>query len=332
MGEKVVLGLSGGVDSAVAARLLEKQGLEVHGLFLDIGLADARRDAENTAAFLGVPIKVVEISKQLETHVCSYFAAAYLKGETPNPCIICNPTVKFKALLEYADSIDAKFISTGHYAKCVEGSLYKGQPANDQSYMLCRLTRKQLERTIFPLGEFEKTHVRELAKEMKLPVAEKPDSMEICFIPDKDYVGWLEKRGQSPEPGDFVFHGKAVGQHEGIHRWTVGQRIPGLFEERKLYVKKIRPEKGEIELALWEELFASEIRVRDMNWLIDFPAERIRARVKVRHTKWEFPECTVAASKDGAVIICDEPVRAPAAGQSAVLYQGEQVIGGGFIV
>lgn len=332
MKEKIVLGLSGGVDSAVAARLLEERGYEVHGLFLDIGGEQARQDAVAAADFLGVPLKIDDISQELEEKVCGVFAGAYLRGETPNPCIICNPAVKFRTLLRYADSIGARHVATGHYARAEKGGLYRGLPANDQSYMLCRLTREQVERTIFPLGGFEKTQTRLMAEEMGLPVAKKPDSMEICFIPDKDYIRWLEDRGEIPPAGDFVFHGQVIGRHEGIHRWTVGQRIPGLYEERKLYVSKIHAESGVIELALWEELFKTQVLVRDMNWLIDTPEGPLRARVKVRHTKWECPQCTAFGEGDFVRIVCDEPVRAPAAGQSAVLYVGDRVIGGGFIV
>lgn len=332
MSEKIVLGLSGGVDSAVAARLLQEQGYEVCGLFLDIGGGQARRDAEAAAESLGVSLKIEDISEELEERVCSVFAGAYLRGETPNPCIICNPSVKFKALLRYADSIGAEKAATGHYAIAEKGGLYRGRPANDQSYMLCRLTREQVKRVVFPLGGLEKSQTRLMAEEMGLPVAKKPDSMEICFIPDKDYVRWLGERGQAPGPGDFVFHGQVVGRHKGIHRWTVGQRIPGLYNERKLYVSKINAERAEIELALWEELFKTEVSARDFNWLIDEPKEPLRARVRVRHTKWEMPEC-VARVEDGIVkIVCDEPVRAPAPGQSAVLYVGDRVAGGGYIV
>lgn len=331
MSEKIVLGLSGGVDSAVAARLLQEQGYEVHGLFLDTGVGDGARDAQAAADFLGVSLRTEDISSELEEKVCSVFAGAYLRGETPNPCIMCNPAVKFRALLRYADEIGAERVATGHYARTEKGGLYRGKPANDQSYMLCRLTREQVGRTVFPLGGLEKTETRLIAEKMGLPVAKKPDSMEICFIPDKDYVRWLEDRGQAPKPGSFVFHGQVIGGHEGIHRWTVGQRIPGLYDERKLYVSRINAEKAEIELALWEELFTTEVTARDFNWLIDEPNKPLRATVKVRHTKWEMPECT-ARIEDGTVkIICDEPVRAPAPGQSAVLYVGDRVVGGGYI-
>ena len=329
---RVVLGLSGGVDSAVAARLLQRDGYEVLGLYLDIGTEDARNDAVRTAEFLNVPLQVKDIRAELEEKVCQPFACSYLNGETPNPCILCNPSVKFKSLIDYANEMDAQFVATGHYARTQNGMLLKGQPGNDQSYMLCRLTREQVARLILPLGEFEKPQVRALAEEFGIPVAHKPDSMEICFIPDKDYIGWLSQRMQMPGPGKVTFGGETVMKHEGIHRWTVGQRLPGLFNERKLYVTEIRPESDEIVAALWEDLFKTEVRVRDMNWLIDVPTEPVRGSVRVRHTKWENPNCTVTADGTGAVIVCDSPVRAPARGQAAVIYQGDRVIGGGWIV
>lgn len=329
---RVVLGLSGGVDSAVAAKLLMRDGYEVLGLYLDIGTEEARSDAISTAAFLNVPLEIMDIRAQLEEKVCAPFARSYRCGETPNPCILCNPSVKFKSLIDYADSVGAQFVATGHYARTENGMLFKGRPSNDQSYMLCRLTRNQVARLILPLGGYEKTEVRALAAEFGIPIANKPDSMEICFIPDKDYIGWLSKRMKMPGPGKVTFGGETVMQHEGIHRWTVGQRLPGLFNERKLYVTEIRPEKNEIVAALWEDLFKTEVRVRDMNWLIDVPEEPVRGSVRVRHTKWENPDCTVTAEGGGAVIICDSPVRAPARGQAAVVYDGDRVIGGGWIV
>ena len=186
---RVVLGLSGGVDSAVAARLLQRDGYEVLGLYLDIGTESARDDAVSTAAFLGVPLEIRDIRAELEKNVCQPFAQAYLSGETPNPCILCNPSVKFKSLIDYADETDARFVATGHYARTRDGMLFKGMPSNDQSYMLCRLTKAQVARLLLPLGDFEKTQVREMAAEFGIPIAHKPDSMEICFIPDKDYIG-----------------------------------------------------------------------------------------------------------------------------------------------
>lgn len=328
---KIVLGFSGGVDSAVSTMLLKKAGHEVYGLYMDNADEAARQCAIEAAEFIGVPLTVLDVKAELERNVCRPFTEAYLRGETPNPCIICNPSTKFKNLLAEADRIGAELVATGHYARTENGRLMKGMPANDQSYMLCRLSREQVRRAVFPLGGFEKTQVRALAEEFGLPVAHKPDSMEICFIPDKDYIGWISRRAELPPPGDFIFRGEVVGRHEGIHRYTVGQRRPGLIDGRKVYISRISAADNTIELALWEDLFKTEVRARDFNWLIDRPAEPIRANVRVRHTKWEMPPCTVYPEADGVRIICDEPVRAPAVGQSAVLYDGDYVLGGGFI-
>lgn len=329
---KVVLGFSGGVDSAVSAELLKKQGFQVYGLYMDNTDEAARLAAVTAAEQRGIALKVIDVKAQLEERVCRPFTEAYLRGETPNPCILCNPALKFKRLLEYADAVGAELVATGHYARAAGGRIYKGRPANDQSYMLCRLTRQQAQRVLFPLGEYEKVQVRALAEELGLPAAHKPDSMEICFIPDKDYIGWLSRRAPMPPEGDFVFHGQVVGRHEGIHRYTVGQRRPGLIDGRKVYISRIDPVSNRIALALWEELFQTEVTARDFNWLIEPPRSPIRASVRVRHTKWENPACTATVDGDLVRIHCEEPVRAPAAGQSAVLYDGEQLLGGGFIV
>lgn len=331
--EHVILGLSGGVDSAVSAALLLRQGYAVTGLYLDNGVPGAgAQDAQMVADAVGVPLRVLDIRDALETHVCAPFAAAYLEGKTPNPCILCNPAVKFQALLACADALGAQYVATGHYARTRGGALYKGKPANDQSYMLCRLTREQVSRLLLPLGDYEKAQVRALADAFRLPVAHKPDSMEICFIPDKDYVNWMAQRTALPGPGDFVLHGAVIGQHDGIFRYTVGQRRPGLVDGRKVYVSRIDAAANTVELALWEELFHTEVHAERFNWLIDPPEAPIRATVRVRHTKWENPPCTVVAEGDRVTITCDEPVRAPAPGQSAVLYDGDRVLGGGFIV
>ena len=328
---KVVLGLSGGVDSAVAARLLQRAGHEVFGLYLDTGSDAARADAIATAEYLSVPLTVRDVRGELEEKVCRPFTESYLRGETPNPCILCNPSVKFKSLIDCADRLGAPFVATGHYARARDGMLFKGMPANDQSYMLCRLRRDQVERMLLPLGEYEKKQVRALAGEFGIPVAHKPDSMEICFIPDRDYVGWIGRRADLPGPGDVTLDGEVVARHEGYPRYTVGQRLPGLWHERKLYVAAIRPEKNELIAALWDDLFKTEVRARSVNWLVERPDEPLRGSVRVRHTKWENPDCTVYAEGDGARIVCDTPVRAPARGQAAVIYQGDRLIAGGWI-
>ena len=332
---KIVLGLSGGVDSAVAARLLQKDGHEVCGVYLDIGTASAKADAEAAAVSLGVPLTVRDVSAELEREVCAPFAASYLRGETPNPCIVCNPAVKFAALCAEAERVGAEYIATGHYARVEGGALFRGLPANDQSYMLCRLRREQLKRLVLPLGGYEKTEVRALARELGIPVADKPDSMEICFIPDQDYAGWIARRTPLPGPGRFLWDGVEVGTHGGIHRWTVGQRIPGVFgpESTKLYVRSIDAGSGDIAVCPDAELYKTEFFARDFNWLVAAPAGPVRGSVKVRHSKAECPDCTAAPLEGGTVrFTCALPVRAPAPGQSAVLYDGDRVLGGGLIV
>lgn len=329
---RIVLGFSGGVDSAVSAMLLKNAGHEVIGLYMDNTDENALRDAVETAEFAGIELEVADVRAALEENVCRPFTDCYLRGETPNPCVICNPSVKFKTLLAAADRRGAELVATGHYARAENGAIYKGRPSNDQTYMLCRLTREQAARAVFPLGELEKTQTRAMAEELRLPVAHKGDSMEICFIPDKDYIGWLGRRAELPGAGNFVLHGEVVGRHEGIYRYTVGQRRPGMIDGRKVYVSRIDARTNTVELALWEELFKTEVTARDFNWLIDAPDKPIRASVRVRHTKWENPPCTVYNDGGTVRIVCDEPVRAPAAGQSAVLYDGDRLLGGGFIV
>ena len=329
----VVLGLSGGVDSAVAAHLLQEAGYRVHGLYLDIGTPEARADALSVAEGFGIELRVEDVSDALEREVCAPFAASYLRGETPNPCILCNPAVKFRALLRFADALGGAAIATGHYAVARDGRLYRGRSANDQSYMLCRITRAQLSRLVLPLGGMEKRETRELAARLGLRVAQKPDSMEICFIPDRDYCGWLARRAPLPGPGDFVRNGTVVGHHAGIHRWTVGQRIPGLYDGEKLYVRAIRAATAQIEVCPERELWRTEFMASDFRWLVDPPAAPVRCSVKVRHSKTAEAPCTAFPQPDGGMrIVCDSGVRAPAPGQSAVLYDGARVLGGGTIL
>lgn len=329
---KVVLGFSGGVDSAVAAELLRQQGHQVLGLYLDNAGSEEREAAVTAAQQRGIDLKVLDVHSRLEELVCRPFRECYVQGRTPNPCIICNPLLKFKSLLDYADEQGAELIATGHYARAKDGAIYRGMPSNDQSYMLCRLTREQAARLCLPLGDYEKLQVRQMARDMGLPAAEKADSMEICFVPDKDYAAWLKERGPLPPAGDFVFNGEVVGKHEGIHRYTVGQRRPGLIDGRKVYISRIEPETDRIYLSLWEDLFKTNVLAESFNWLIDPPQGEIRAKVRVRHTKWEEPECTAKILGELVSISCASPVRAPAPGQSAVLYQDQRLIGGGFIV
>ncbi len=331
MEKEIVLGFSGGVDSALSALLLQDRGCRVHAVYLDIGNPESREYAEYAAKEMGLSLEVTDIREELEAEVCKPFEQAYLSGQTPNPCILCNPAVKFRKLLEAADRLGIEYAATGHYARTEGGKLYKGKPANDQSYLLCRLKAEQVRRLLLPLGEYEKAEVRALAAERAVPAAKKPDSQEICFIRDMSYRDWLEARGCRAEEGDFLFREEVIGRHKGIFCYTVGQRLPGLYDGRKLYISKIDAEKNQIRLALWEDTFFTKVSADRPNWLIDPPQEAFRASIRVRHTKWETPGCTVIPRDDGFDVLCEEPVRSPAPGQSAALYMGEQLVGSGII-
>lgn len=334
MTEKVILGLSGGVDSAVAAQLLKNSGYRVHGLYLDIGLPGGIDAAREAAESVEIPLTVRDIRPELEEKVCAPFVSAYLRGETPNPCIMCNPAVKFSALLSLAEEAGAGHIATGHYARVRDGALYRGTPANDQSYMLCRLTRQQVKHLLLPLGGYEKAKVRALAAEMGLAAANKPDSMEICFIPDGDYATFIESRGDFPPPGNFVDEtGRVLGRHKGIHHYTLGQRRGlGIAAGTRIFVSEIRPETNEVVLSGGEGLFVTELTASQVNWLTEeAPSAPFDCTVKVRHSKTETP-ATAFPSENGVRIVFRSPVRAPTSGQSAVMYGGDRLLGGGYIV
>ena len=337
MKETVVLGLSGGVDSAVAAARLMEQGYEVYGVYLDIGqggVPAARQAAEE----LGIPFEAVDIRDALETHVCAPFAADYLAGRTPLPCARCNPTVKFPALAAAADRIGARWIATGHYARTGRGAdgralLLRGRPANDQSYMLARLTQALLGRVLFPLGGDEKTATRDRAAARGLSVADKPDSMEICFIPDQDYAAWLDRRGATPPPGDFVDkEGRVLGRHKGIHHYTLGQRRGlGVPAASRLFVSAIRPETNQVVLSTGEDLYVDRAWCVQPNWIaIPELTGPLEVGVRFRHSRSETP-ATISPRAGGVEIVTQTPARAPTPGQLAVFYQGDVVVGSGWI-
>ncbi|WP_122789008.1 tRNA 2-thiouridine(34) synthase MnmA [Intestinibacillus sp. Marseille-P6563] len=336
--KKVVLGLSGGVDSAVAASLLREQGYEVHGLFLELGLG-GEAEAQKVADAVGIPLYIAHRAQELEEHVCRYFAEEYQHARTPNPCVMCNPTVKFRALADYADSIGAQYLATGHYARIgwdAEGRalLQRARSPKDQTYMLHRLPRAILERCLFPLGEAaDKDAVRALAQEREIPNAQKKDSMDVCFIPDGDWCGWLERRGVQLPEGNFVDpDGNILGRHKGIHQYTVGQRKGlGVAASGRLFVHELRPETNEVVLSL-EDVFRKEIIVRQVNYCAPEYAQDgpFACEVRVRYSK-HADRATVYPDGTDARIVFDDAVRAPAAGQAAVFYDGDTVIGGGFI-
>lgn len=334
----MVLGLSGGVDSAVAASLLAAE-YDVFCVWLSIGpCAAGEEDARAVAARLGLPFEAVDISRELEREVCAPFAADYLSGRTPLPCARCNPAVKFPALLSAADRVGAQWVATGHYARTGVGRdgralLMKGLPANDQSYMLARLPQAILRRVVFPLGGYEKARVRAMAGLEALPVADKPDSMEICFVPGGDYAAWLDARGDTPPPGDFVDGaGRVLGRHKGIHHYTLGQgRGLGVSGPHRYFVSAIRPETNEVLLSDGGDLCAETVFCTGPNW-ISIPALEgpIAVDVRLRHSKNQTP-ATIRPSGEAVEIRLNAPARAPTPGQLAVFYQGDVVVGSAWI-
>ena len=333
MKEKIVLGLSGGVDSAVAARLLQER-YDVTGLYLDIGLGGTgAADAAAVAERLGIPFETADIRAELEREVCAPFAADYRAGRTPLPCARCNPAVKFPALFALAGRIGARYVSTGHYARVENGVLKKGMPANDQSYMLARLPRSILQRVMFPLGDYEKVQVRSLAREFGIPVADKPDSMEICFIPDGDYAAWLDRRGNTPPPGDFVSpDGTVLGRHKGIHHYTLGQgRGLGVSGPHRYFVSAIRPERNQVVLSDGGDLGRRELLCTAPNWIaVEALTAPMAVTVRLRHSRTE--QRAVILPEGGCVRVrMDQPARAPTPGQMAVFYDADAVVGSGWI-
>ena len=330
---RILLGLSGGVDSTVAADRLLRAGWEVTGCYLDNGLPgyDA---AAASAEELDIPLLRRDIRAELEKKVCAPFVNSYLRGETPSPCILCNREVKFPALMAAAEEIGAEKIATGHYAHCDGVHVSMGSEDNDQSYMLCRLTPEIIRHLILPLGGERKADVRASARERGLAAADKPDSMDICFIPDGDYAAYIESRGITPPPGDFLFHGEAVGQHKGIHHYTLGQRKRlGIALGRRVYVSAIDPAANTVTLADDDgEVWCDSLRVRDTVWNEEFSLPR-RFSVRIRHTHHQsYLDLPTAELGQDGVLRFDSPVRAPAPGQAVAFYHYWNVVGGGFIV
>ena len=334
--DKVLMGMSGGVDSSVAVRILQEQGFAVQGAVIRFSPAhDATVEAARQAAdALGVELHVIDASELFEQQVVTPFCDSYCEGRTPNPCILCNPGVKFRLLAEKADELGCPYIASGHYARvelCEDGLCRLCVPesaARDQTYMLYRLPQDILRRLVLPLGEFEKDDVREIARDIGLSCADAPDSMEICFIPDGDYSRFIRARGLTPKEGRFIGpDGEDLGPHAGVDHYTVGQRKGlGLAAGRPLFVKAILPG-GDVQLAESGEEYSTRLTLSGIVTPDGKPLAGGDYRVKIRSAAKAVP-----CQFDGNHIVTfPEPVRAPAPGQSAVFYRGGFVFGGGFI-
>ncbi len=337
---KVVLGLSGGVDSAVAALKLKASGYSITGVYLKSSLArDESAEAKAIADFCGIDLCVIDITEGLEKGICSYFVEEYCRGRTPSPCIRCNPRVKFNALFVAAEVMGAELVATGHYARIGltasgERAIFTGVGRNDQSYMLCALGAELYPRLIFPLGEMTKEEVRAYARQQGLQAADKPDSMEICFIPDDDRIAFLEERIADTRTlkGNFVDeNGKILGQHNGIHCYTVGQRKGlGIALGYPAYVSKIDPESMDIVLSPAGGEFSGTVSIADCCWHALTP-DSFEADIRVRHSAG-FTRGLVQKQGENAVLSFPEGIRAAAPGQYAAIYVDGGIVGCGVIV
>jgi tRNA-uridine 2-sulfurtransferase len=366
---KIAVAMSGGVDSSAAAAILKEQGHELVGFTMQLwnqrrginvdengdplpsrccsldDVYDARRVAEE----LGFPFYVLNLEREFEQDVVQPFVASYLNGETPIPCVSCNSRLKFASLDRLAISLGCEKVATGHFARVEYDAaaeryrLFRGvNPQKDQSYFLWELTQEQLSRALFPLGEMSKPEVREVAREQKLAVAEKKESQEICFVPDGDYAGFIDRyltagnqTDQIPGQGELVdTQGRVVGKHEGIHRFTIGQRRGiGIAAERPLYVISIDAPSKRVVVGSAEELTSGDFTAAGVNWIEPMsPDQRTRAEVRVRYRHEAAPASIIPAGDHRVQVTFDEPQRAITPGQATVFYRGDEVLGGGWIV
>lgn len=341
--KRIAVAMSGGVDSSVTAAILQEQGHEVFGITMQV-LDDSRRshidDAASVAAHLGIPHHVVDLVEPFRKAVKDYFIAEYRSGRTPNPCARCNPLIKFGLLLDKAMELGADLLATGHYARVEHGeggevSLLKGvDPRKDQSYFLFALSCAQLSRVIFPLGGFTKDKVREMAAGYHLPVKDKGDSQEICFISDDDYIRFLEQEGGVAGQEGLVVdcHGKRLGRHAGIHRYTVGQRRGlGIAHAEPLYVLGVDAGKNEVIAGTEQELYCDGLLASGFNRISAHGPFPLAAACKIRYRHQPVP-CVVTDGGNGLIEVCfAEPQKSVTPGQAVVLYDGDRVLGGGWI-
>lgn len=353
MAEKVVVAMSGGVDSSVAALLLKQQGYEVIGVTMQIWpqpedkakaccSLEAVGDARKVSWKLDIPHYVMNFRDEFEEKVIKYFCREYIKGRTPNPCIACNRYIKFESLLHKARGIGADYIATGHYSRIVRDQeneekylLLTGvDSTKDQSYALYSMTQEQLKHTLFPLGSLKKEEVRAIAWEAGLPVFDKPESQEICFVSYDNYAGFVEEYLEVPPiEGEFKsVTGESLGKHKGVHNYTIGQRRGlGLALGYPVYVTKIDPQEQTVWVGEEKDLFFDSLVASDFNYISGIPfRDSVNVQAKIRYNS---PKAEAVAHTIGDCVQVDfrQPQRAVAPGQAVVLYDGEIVLGGGTI-
>jgi tRNA-specific 2-thiouridylase len=350
---RIVVAMSGGVDSSVAAALLAEQGHEVIGVSMQLydqseGQAsfgsccslDDLHDARRVAAAIRIPHYIMNFERQFGEQVISNFVQEYARGRTPLPCARCNSDLKFSTLAERVRGFDADAIATGHYARVERQEdgrylLRRGIDASkDQAYFLFSLTQDQLRQAMFPVGDRPKHEVREYARRLGLPVADKPDSQEICFIPDHDYAAFVaEKAPGAARPGTIVDEdGRVLGRHEGIHRFTVGQRKGlGLSTPSPMYVLELRPSAGQVVVGPRTALERTTLETSGVNWIVERPAAEIRVTAQIRHRHAGASAIVQAIGDDRAKVTFERPQAAVTPGQAVVFYDGDVVLGGGWI-